>query len=125
VSVGKAEAASDSVGVNLKRRIGPAALVHVDPSCCSTSSPRTQSEYIRGTHPVREWANVRLLRRRGDRGSWARDEPVRRARRGGDVAITTGAAPARLLLLAARPIGEPVARYGLFVEQITQAIQDF
>jgi quercetin 2,3-dioxygenase len=44
------------------------------------------------------------------------------------VEVATGDAPARFLLLAARPIGEPVARYGPFVmntrEEIYQAIRD-
>jgi redox-sensitive bicupin YhaK (pirin superfamily) len=38
-------------------------------------------------------------------------------------------APARFLLVAARPIGEPVARHGPFVmntrEEIHQAVRDF
>jgi quercetin 2,3-dioxygenase len=48
---------------------------------------------------------------------------------GEDVRVQAGASPARLLLLAARPIGEPVVRYGPFVmntsAQIEQAIKDF
>jgi quercetin 2,3-dioxygenase len=48
---------------------------------------------------------------------------------GEDVRVQAGASPARLLLLAARPIGEPVVQYGPFVmntsAQIEQAIKDF
>jgi redox-sensitive bicupin YhaK (pirin superfamily) len=45
------------------------------------------------------------------------------------VRVTTQEAPLRFLLLAARPLAEPMARYGPFVmnnkEQIRQAFQDF
>ena len=48
---------------------------------------------------------------------------------GDRVTLTGGAAPLRLLLLAAKPIGEQVARYGPFVmttqDEIRQAIDDF
>jgi redox-sensitive bicupin YhaK (pirin superfamily) len=47
----------------------------------------------------------------------------------GAVRIQAGAAPARLLLLAARPIREPVVQYGPFVmntrQEIEQAVEDF
>jgi quercetin 2,3-dioxygenase len=48
---------------------------------------------------------------------------------GDDVGVRAGSNAARLLLLAARPIGEPVVQYGPFVmnssAQIEQAIKDF
>jgi hypothetical protein len=48
---------------------------------------------------------------------------------GDGVVARAGTAGARFLLVAAKPIGEPVARYGPFVmntrEEILQAIQDF
>jgi redox-sensitive bicupin YhaK (pirin superfamily) len=48
---------------------------------------------------------------------------------GGSLRIGGGAAPARLLVIAARPLGEPVARYGPFVmnseAEIHQAFADF
>ena len=50
--------------------------------------------------------------------------------RGGDtVAARAGAAGARFILVAGRPLKEPVARYGPFVmnrpEEIQQAMRDF
>jgi hypothetical protein len=48
---------------------------------------------------------------------------------GAQVAAASGAAPARFLLLAGKPLHEPVAKYGPFVmnspEQIRQAIADY
>jgi redox-sensitive bicupin YhaK (pirin superfamily) len=48
---------------------------------------------------------------------------------GEQLGVATGNAAARFLLLAARPLGEPVARHGPFVmntrEEIVQAVQDF
>jgi quercetin 2,3-dioxygenase len=47
----------------------------------------------------------------------------------GDVGVSAGAQGARFLLLAGRPIGEPVVQYGPFVmntrEEIEQAIRDY
>ena len=48
---------------------------------------------------------------------------------GDNVALTAMDAPARVLLVAGRPLNEPVAKYGPFVmntpEQIVQAMQDY
>jgi hypothetical protein len=48
---------------------------------------------------------------------------------GDRLTATTGDAPARFLLLAARPLREPIARYGPFVmttrEEIAQAVEDY
>jgi redox-sensitive bicupin YhaK (pirin superfamily) len=48
---------------------------------------------------------------------------------GARLTAATAAAPARFLLLAARPLREPVARYGPFVmntrEEIVQAVEDY
>lgn len=50
-------------------------------------------------------------------------------RDGDDVLICARAEPARLILVAGKPLNEPVAKYGPFVmntqEEIVQAIQDF
>jgi redox-sensitive bicupin YhaK (pirin superfamily) len=47
----------------------------------------------------------------------------------GDVQVRAGSAGARFLLLAGRPLGEPVVQYGPFVmnsrEEIDQAIRDY
>jgi redox-sensitive bicupin YhaK (pirin superfamily) len=46
-----------------------------------------------------------------------------------ELALADDAKPARVLLVAGRPLNEPVARYGPFVmntpEQIVQAMQDY
>jgi redox-sensitive bicupin YhaK (pirin superfamily) len=48
---------------------------------------------------------------------------------GDSVRISTASDPARLLLLAARPLGEPIVQYGPFVmntrQEIEQAVDDF
>jgi redox-sensitive bicupin YhaK (pirin superfamily) len=48
---------------------------------------------------------------------------------GDRLTAVTGGAPARFLLLAARPLREPIARYGPFVmntrEEIVQAVEDY
>jgi hypothetical protein len=48
---------------------------------------------------------------------------------GSQLSAATGEAPGRFLLLAARPLGQPVARYGPFVmntrEEIAQAVEDY
>ena len=47
----------------------------------------------------------------------------------GDVLLSAGAEPARLILVAGKPLNEPVAKYGPFVmntqEQIVEAIRDY
>src|SRR5581483_2319886 len=49
--------------------------------------------------------------------------------KGDSVRISAGDAPARLILVAGRPLGEPVAKYGPFVmntpQQIVEAVEDF
>jgi redox-sensitive bicupin YhaK (pirin superfamily) len=50
-------------------------------------------------------------------------------RDGGDVLLSAGAESARLILVAGKPLNEPVAKYGPFVmntqQEIVQAIQDY
>ncbi len=68
-----------------------------------------------------------------DAAGGPRDVPAQAAAvlddRGEAVRLIAGAAGARLLLLAAKPIGEPVAQYGPFVmntrEEIERAIADY
>ncbi|MBU6199030.1 MAG: pirin family protein [Xanthomonadaceae bacterium] len=49
--------------------------------------------------------------------------------KGDGLKITTGDAPARLIVVAGKPLNEPVAKYGPFVmntpQQIVQAVEDF
>jgi quercetin 2,3-dioxygenase len=48
---------------------------------------------------------------------------------GDTLIVDSGVTPGRFLLLAARPIGEPIARYGPFVmntrEELMQAVRDY
>ena len=48
---------------------------------------------------------------------------------GEEIRVAAGAAPARLLIIAGKPLGEPVARYGPFVmntmDEIQQAADDY
>ncbi len=45
------------------------------------------------------------------------------------IVLAAGAEPAKAILIAGRPLGEPIAQYGPFVmntnEQIYQAVEDF
>ncbi|MBO9661593.1 pirin family protein [Dokdonella sp.] len=59
----------------------------------------------------------------------ARGEIAVLDRIGEELLVTAGDAPTRLILVAGRPLNEPVARYGPFVmntpEQIVEAIRDY
>ncbi len=59
----------------------------------------------------------------------ARGELALLDRRGDDVLLSAGAGPARLILVAGKPLGEPVAKYGPFVmntqDEVVQAIRDY
>ena len=48
---------------------------------------------------------------------------------GAEIMVTAGAAPTRLLVVAGKPLGEPIARHGPFVmntmAEIRQAVEDF
>ena len=59
----------------------------------------------------------------------ARGELAVLERSGDDVFLSAGAEPVRLILVAGKPLGEPVAKYGPFVmntqEQIVEAIRDY
>ena len=48
---------------------------------------------------------------------------------GDEVLLATGSQPARLLLIAGKPIGEPIVQYGPFVmntrEEIEQTLRDY
>ncbi len=72
-----------------------------------------------GEAHVDEGSNRRLLQR-GELGILDR---------GGEIRVSAAGTAARLLIVAGRPLGEPVARYGPFVmntqAQIQQAVADF
>jgi len=59
----------------------------------------------------------------------ARGELAVLDREGDDVLVSAGTEPARLILVAGKPLNEPVAKYGPFVmntpEQIAEAIRDY
>ena len=59
----------------------------------------------------------------------ARGELAVLEREGDEVLFSAGSEPARLILVAGKPLNEPVAKYGPFVmntqEQIVQAIRDY
>jgi redox-sensitive bicupin YhaK (pirin superfamily) len=69
-----------------------------------------------------------------DVGDGGADQTLRRGEigvlgSGAEVKATAGDAPARLLIVAGKPLGEPVARHGPFVmntmAEIRQAVEDF
>lgn len=59
----------------------------------------------------------------------ARGELALLERDGDEVLLSAGSEPARLILVAGKPLNEPVAKYGPFVmntqDEIVQAIRDF
>jgi redox-sensitive bicupin YhaK (pirin superfamily) len=62
-------------------------------------------------------------------GAWLPAQELGVLGAGGQIKLRAADAPARLILVAAAPLHEPVARYGPFVMntrvQIEQAIADF
>lgn len=84
------------------------------------------------TLPVPESHNGLLYLYQGDAS--LSDTPLRPSSasildHGDHISLTAGAAGARLLLIAGKPIGEPVVQYGPFVmntsEEIEQALRDY
>ena len=65
----------------------------------------------------------------GDRGDRFASGELAVLGEGDTLRLRGGDAPARILLLAARPLGEPVSRYGPFVmntyDEIRQAVEDY
>ncbi|NCT66613.1 MAG: pirin family protein [Rhodanobacteraceae bacterium] len=77
--------------------------------------------YVYGGHAQLGPEEAPTPLRRGDLGVLERN--------GDELVIAAGGEPARLIVVAGRPLGEPVAKYGPFVmntpEQIMEAIRDY
>jgi hypothetical protein len=65
----------------------------------------------------------------GDRAQWIVPETIATLREGDAVRVSTHETPARLLIIAGKPLGEPIARHGPFVmnttAEIRQAMADY
>ena len=83
--------------------------------------------------PLPEAHNAFVYIYRGSAQIGGRDVPVQRmailANRGDGIRIVAGADGARAILVAGRPLKEPIVQYGPFVmnskEEIFQAVEDF
>ncbi|HUX74302.1 MAG TPA: pirin family protein [Steroidobacteraceae bacterium] len=112
---------------------GAVARLSTDPLYLDVSLPAGG----RFTHPLTAGHNAFLYPYEGTvsvgEGGAARPLPTRAAgilgADGESIDVTAGADGARLILLAARPLGEPIVQYGPFVmntrDEIDQAIRDY
>ncbi len=111
---------------------GPVAAVATDPTYLDVALPAG----ARFSHalPPGHAAFVYVVRGDVVVGDGASAETVRRGEiavlgAGARAALSAGAAPARAILLAGRPLREPMAKYGPFVmnteQEIVQAIKDY
>jgi len=123
--------ASDGAGVRLRRSLGSANHLRADPFLMLDEfSSEDPDDYVAAfpSHPHRGFETVTYLLdghmlhedHLGNRGN---------LKSGGVQWMTAGADGARFLLLAARPLKEPVVQYGPFVmntrAEIEQAIRDY
>jgi len=112
---------------------GAAARLSTDPLYLDVNLPAGG----RFTHPLTAGHSAFVYLYEGTvsvgEGGAARPLPTRAAgilgADGESIQVTAGAGAARFILLAARPLGEPVVQYGPFVmntrEEIEQAIRDY
>lgn len=111
---------------------GPIAGLSTDPLYFDVHLPADAAF----THPIEDGYNAFLYPYEGDLRVGAADDarPLEAHGAGvlsteGAVRVTAGADGARFLLLAGRPLDEPIVQYGPFVmntpEQIEQAIRDY
>ena len=111
-------------------RHGPVSAVATDPTYLDIALPAAASF----SHELPAGHNAFVYVFEGDDPVAVGGTPLGRGQLGvlgaGDtVSVVNGASPARLLLLAGRPLGEPVVKYGPFVmntaAEIQQALADF
>ena len=109
---------------------GPVSAVATDPLYLDVTLPAGTS--LRGARcPRTHNAFVYVFEGDGEdrRGEQRRARRARGARHGERVGLAAGPEGARLLVVAGRPLNEPVARYGPFVmntdEEIRQAFADY
>ena len=110
---------------------GPVSGIVTDPLYLDLSLPAG----ARFSHPLVPGHNAFVYVYDGAAGIVIGGQPVARgelavlAQGDGAAVLTAGAAPARALLVAGRPLGEPVAKYGPFVmnteDELRQAIDDY
>jgi redox-sensitive bicupin YhaK (pirin superfamily) len=110
---------------------GPVSGIAADPVCLDVSIP-PQTMFVHEL-PVHHNAFAYVFRGNAAFGSGSKQETVRQLGLailgpGNQVRVETSGDPVRFLLVAAAPLNEPIARYGPFVmntrEEIEQALAD-
>jgi len=107
---------------------GPISGISTEPVFVDVSLPA----HSHVTLPVTEGHHALIYQFEGESSIQNRALPQHSAavlNNGTTVTVKAGVTPARFLLLAGKPIGEPIAQYGPFVmntmEEVEQAIQDY
>ena len=95
--------------------------------CTSSRTRRTPRRCPRGT--TRSRTSIKATRRSAPRAPSIASQEMALLTRGASLPVTAGEQGARLIVVAGRPLNEPVARYGPFVmntvEEIHQAFADY